>query len=55
MAMMAALGGVAIKGSLRMVIQAGVLINTLVAMGAKVRCCSCNLFCFQAHAAVAAA
>jgi adenosylhomocysteinase len=45
--------GLTINGSLH--IQPDVLIKTLAAMGAKVRWCSCNIFCSQAHAAVAAA
>jgi adenosylhomocysteinase len=55
MVMRSALGGVAINGSLHVVTQAGVLIKALGAMGTKVRWCSCNLLCSQAHAAVAAA
>merc|ERR1712151_152981 len=38
-------------GSLHMTIQTGVLIETLAAMGAKVRWCSCNIFSTQDHAA----
>merc|ERR1711976_453464 len=36
-------------------IQTGVLIETLAAMGAKVRWCSCNIFSTQDHAAAAIA
>jgi len=35
--------GLNINGSLHMTIQTGVLIETLAAMGAKVRWCSCNI------------
>merc|ERR1712151_1167482 len=42
-------------GSLHMTIQTGVLIETLAAMGAKVRWCSCNIFSTQDHAAAAIA
>merc|ERR550514_319673 len=38
-----------------MTIQTGVLIETLAAMGAKVRWCSCNIFSTQDHAAAAIA
>merc|ERR1712178_249075 len=44
-----------INGSLHMTIQTGVLIETLAAMGAKVRWCSCNIFSTQDHAAAAIA
>lgn len=47
------LKGVAISGSLHMTIQTGVLIETLVALGAKVRWASCNIFSTQDHAAAA--
>merc|ERR1740127_1542 len=47
--------GLAINGSLHMTIQTGVLIETLAAMGAKVRWCSCNIFSTQDHAAAAIA
>jgi len=40
---------------LHMTIQTGVLIETLSAMGAKVRWCSCNIFSTQDHAAAAIA
>jgi len=45
----------AINGSLHMTIQTGVLIETLAALGAKVRWCSCNIFSTQDHAAAAIA
>jgi len=44
-----------ISGSLHMTIQTAVLIETLHAMGAKVRWCSCNIFSTQDHAAAAVA
>merc|ERR1712228_1066140 len=47
--------GLNINGSLHMTIQTGVLIETLQAMGAKVRWCSCNIFSTQDHAAAAIA
>merc|ERR1712100_681979 len=47
--------GMDINGSLHMTIQTGVLIETLAAMGAKVRWCSCNIFSTQDHAAAAIA
>merc|ERR1712224_549999 len=47
--------GMNINGSLHMTIQTGVLIETLQAMGAKVRWCSCNIFSTQDHAAAAIA
>jgi adenosylhomocysteinase len=47
--------GVNISGSLHMTIQTGVLIETLAALGAKVRWCSCNIFSTQDHAAAAIA
>merc|ERR1712125_266081 len=43
--------GLNINGSLHMTIQAGVLIETLSALGAKVRWASCNIFSTQDHAA----
>src|ERR1700744_3635545 len=49
------LKGVRITGSLHMTIQTGVLIETLVALGAKVRWASCNIFSTQDHAAAAIA
>jgi adenosylhomocysteinase len=47
--------GVNISGSLHMTVQTAVLIETLTAMGAKVRWCSCNIFSTQDHAAAAIA
>ncbi|CAK0872729.1 unnamed protein product [Prorocentrum cordatum] len=47
--------GMNINGSLHMTIQTGVLIETLHALGAKVRWCSCNIFSTQDHAAAAIA
>jgi len=47
--------GLNISGSLHMTIQTGVLIETLHALGAKVRWCSCNIFSTQDHAAAAVA
>ena len=49
------LKGARIAGSLHMTIQTGVLIETLVALGAKVRWASCNIFSTQDHAAAAIA
>jgi len=49
------LEGVRIMGSLHMTIQTAVLIETLVALGADVRWCSCNIFSTQDHAAAAIA
>ena len=49
------LKGLKIMGSLHMTIQTGVLIETLVALGADVRWCSCNIFSTQDHAAAAIA
>src|SRR5579863_3024611 len=49
------LKGVRITGSLHMTIQTGVLIETLVALGANVRWASCNIFSTQDHAAAAIA
>src|SRR5207245_5248893 len=45
------LKGARISGSLHMTIQTAVLIETLVALDAKVRWASCNLFSTQDHAA----
>ncbi len=45
------LAGVRIMGSLHMTIQTAVLIETLKALGADVRWCSCNIFSTQDHAA----
>ena len=47
------LKGKRISGSLHMTIQTAVLIETLVALGAEVRWCSCNIFSTQDHAAAA--
>jgi len=44
-----------IMGSLHMTIQTAVLIETLKALGADVRWCSCNIFSTQDHAAAAIA
>lgn len=49
------LAGCNITGSLHMTIQTAVLIETLTALGAKVRWCSCNIFSTQDHAASAVA
>lgn len=49
------LRGARITGSLHMTIQTAVLIDTLVALGAEVRWCSCNIFSTQDHAAAAMA
>src|SRR3989339_423831 len=49
------LRGAKITGSLHMTIQTAVLIETLVALGAKVRWASCNIFSTQDHAAAAIA
>lgn len=43
--------GCQIAGSLHMTIQTAVLIETLTALGAEVRWCSCNIFSTQDHAA----
>jgi adenosylhomocysteinase len=48
------LRGARISGSLHMTVQTAVLIETLVALGAKVRWASCNIFSTQDHAAAAA-
>ncbi|MGY2873998.1 adenosylhomocysteinase [Marmoricola sp. URHA0025 HA25] len=47
------LKGARIAGSLHMTIQTGVLIETLVALGAEVRWATCNIFSTQDHAAAA--
>lgn len=47
------LKGAKISGSLHMTIQTAVLIETLTALGAEVRWCSCNIFSTQDHAAAA--
>ena len=49
------LAGSRISGSLHMTIQTGVLIETLKALGADIRWCSCNIFSTQDHAAAAIA
>jgi adenosylhomocysteinase len=49
------LKGVRVSGSLHMTVQTAVLIETLVALGADVRWCSCNIFSTQDHAAAAVA
>jgi adenosylhomocysteinase len=47
------LAGARIAGSLHMTVQTGVLIETLVALGAEVRWASCNIFSTQDEAAAA--
>src|SRR5215216_7223568 len=49
------LKGLRVMGSLHMTIQTAVLIETLSALGAEVRWCSCNIFSTQDHAAAAIA
>jgi len=49
------LAGVRLSGSLHMTIQTAVLIETLKALGANVRWCSCNIYSTQDHAAAAIA
>ncbi|HIG79126.1 MAG TPA: adenosylhomocysteinase [Cycloclasticus sp.] len=49
------LTGARVAGSLHMTIQTAVLIKTLIALGAEVRWCSCNIFSTQDHAAAAIA
>ena len=49
------LTGARITGSLHMTIQTAVLIETLTALGAKVRWASCNIYSTQDHAAAAIA
>lgn len=44
-----------IAGSLHMTVQTAVLIESLTALGADVRWCSCNIFSTQDHAAAAVA
>jgi len=51
----AVLAGARIAGSLHMTVQTAVLIETLQALGAEVRWCSCNIFSTQDHAAAAIA
>jgi adenosylhomocysteinase len=47
------LAGARVTGSLHMTVQTAVLIETLTALGAEVRWCSCNIFSTQDHAAAA--
>src|SRR5262245_18806131 len=47
------LKGAKIMGSLHMTVQTAVLIETLVELGADVRCVSCNIFSTQDHTAAA--
>ncbi|TWP35098.1 adenosylhomocysteinase [Leekyejoonella antrihumi] len=47
------LAGARIAGSLHMTVQTGVLIETLVALGAEVRWASCNIYSTQDEAAAA--
>ena len=47
------LAGARITGSLHMTVQTAVLIETLTALGAEVRWCSCNIFSTQDEAAAA--
>ncbi|MDX8379149.1 MAG: adenosylhomocysteinase [Gallionella sp.] len=47
------LKGARITGSLHMTIQTGVLIETLIVLGAEVRWASCNIYSTQDHAAAA--
>jgi len=49
------LKGARITGSIHMTIQTAVLVETLQALGAKVRWASCNIFSTQDHAAAALA
>jgi adenosylhomocysteinase len=49
----APLRGARITGSLHMTVQTAVLIETLTALGARVRWASCNIFSTQDHAAAA--
>ena len=49
------LQGARIAGSLHMTIQTGVLVETLIHLGADVRWASCNIFSTQDHAAAAIA
>ncbi|MCE7083271.1 adenosylhomocysteinase [Streptomyces sp. ST2-7A] len=49
------LAGARVTGSLHMTVQTAVLIETLVALGARVRWASCNIFSTQDHAAAAIA
>ncbi|KAK9865522.1 hypothetical protein WJX84_011876 [Apatococcus fuscideae] len=47
--------GTRVAGSLHMTVQTAVLIETMTALGADVRWCSCNIFSTQDHAAAAVA
>ena len=47
------LKGLRVMGSLHMTVQTAVLIETLVALGADIRWCSCNIFSTQDEAAAA--
>jgi len=47
------LKGANISGSLHMTVQTAVLIETLEALGANIRWCSCNIYSTQDHAAAA--
>ena len=49
------LKGARIAGSIHMTIQTAVLVETLQALGARVRWASCNIFSTQDHAAAALA
>src|ERR1039458_5122446 len=49
------LAGARITGSLHMTVQTAVLIETLTALGARVRWASCNILSTQDHAATAVA
>src|SRR5213083_854114 len=49
------LKGARIAGSMHMTIQTAVLIETLAALGADIRCVSCNIYSTQDHAAAAIA
>jgi adenosylhomocysteinase len=49
------LRGARITGSLHMTVQTAVLVETLCALGARVRWASCNIFSTQDHAAAAVA
>lgn len=49
------LKGARVMGSLHMTIQTALLIETLKALGAEVRWCSCNIYSTQDHAAAAIA
>jgi adenosylhomocysteinase len=49
------LKGARIAGSIHMTVQTGVLIETLVELGADVRWSSCNIYSTQDHAAAAIA